>query len=116
MGKERSSLSGSKRYPYFDGESVTRSFPRNAVGACAGCNAPLKCGDIVTTVDIRESDIISTSAYVCEACVGRKITARTIIKNLLTDLPCGHKQSSVVSSDEGTHYCGECEAEARKQE
>lgn len=27
--------------------------------------------------------------------------------------PCGHPKSAVVSSDEGTSYCGECEREAR---
>ena len=27
--------------------------------------------------------------------------------------PCGHPTSAIVSSGEGTHYCGECEREAR---
>jgi hypothetical protein len=27
--------------------------------------------------------------------------------------PCGHPLSAIRSSDEGTHYCAECEREAR---
>lgn len=30
-------------------------------------------------------------------------------------MPCGHPQSAVVSSDEGTNYCGECERKAKCQ-
>lgn len=29
-------------------------------------------------------------------------------------MPCGHDRSEVVSSDEGTNYCGACEREARE--
>jgi len=28
-------------------------------------------------------------------------------------LPCGHHTACVVSTDEGTHYCGRCEEVAR---
>jgi len=29
--------------------------------------------------------------------------------------PCGHPKSSIVSSGEGTHYCGDCQAEGEPQ-
>lgn len=74
--------------------------------------AMLDAGQGVVFEDDRWIDEILAMRY-----RGQESRASLSVQRLENDplMPCGHPQSAIVSSDEGTHYCGMCAEEANER-